>query len=329
VIDLSPDGLVSGSSISWTADTPPGTSVTVETNLSFDGGQTWQGWQVCTNGGQIPGIGSGTNLSNARLQTRITLSTTDTTVTPRMHSLTIEINQGSAIAATYLSQSTPLTFTAAFSKVRCVPNNITKWQLEQKPYATFFVDGTRAAGKLMYPGAIPSNEGTLLIWAKKNTLEPNIRDEYRKILDAQSPRVDFQWDQLGNLSANFGGANLSIPDPAQDLDWHQYTITYSGRTVKMYFDGQLVASGQAQEDLVNFSELCVGTRWDDVGAGYALFDELLILPYAATEEEIKGWYEAKKPFIDLNEINTIDQKLKAHMDAVAPHSGAVIDGGTF
>jgi len=59
-----------------------------------------------------------------------------------------------------------------------------------------------------------------------------------------------------------------------------------------------------------------------------LVDELLVLPYAATEEEIKGWYEAKKPFIDQDEINTIDQKLKelgdeakTHMDAAAPHSG--------
>src|SRR5690606_16126649 len=80
VLDLSPVGTAAGSSISWTATTPADTSVTVETNLSLDGGQTWQGWQQVTNGGPIPGISAGTDLSNARLQTRVTLQTTDPTV---------------------------------------------------------------------------------------------------------------------------------------------------------------------------------------------------------------------------------------------------------
>jgi len=185
-------------------------------------------------------------------------------------------------------------------------------QIEEKSFATSFVAGTRERGRLMYPGVIPSNEGTLLIWAKKNTLEPGTKEKFRKILDAQSPRIDFQWRETGNLSANFGGANLSIPDPAQDLDWHQYAITYSGRTVKMYFDGQLVASGQAQEDLVNFSELCVGARWDGSGAGNALYDELLILPYAASEAEIQRWYvqglpasgTCTSPVLDLSPVGT-------------------------
>src|SRR5690606_31780984 len=73
-----------------------------------------------------------------------------------------------------------------------------------------------------------------------------------------------------------------------------------------YFDGQLVASGQAQEDLVNFSELCVGVRWDGRGAGNALYDELLILPYAASDEEIKAWYELDSPFYDTAENVGID-----------------------
>jgi hypothetical protein len=34
-----------------------------------------------------------------------------------------------------------------------------------------------------------------------------------------------------------------------------------------------------------------------------LIDELLILPYAATEEEIKAWYGAKAPFFDANDVH--------------------------
>src|SRR5690606_14842644 len=90
-IDLSPVGTAAGSAITWNATAPTGTSVAEETNLSRDGGQTWQGWQEVANGGPSPGITSETDLSNAKLQTRVTLSTTDPTVTPTVHSLTVEI----------------------------------------------------------------------------------------------------------------------------------------------------------------------------------------------------------------------------------------------
>src|SRR5690606_15990725 len=70
-LDLSTVDAVAGSSISWAATTPAGTSITVETRLSLDGGSTWGPWQVCTNGGAIPGITPGMDLSNARIQTRV------------------------------------------------------------------------------------------------------------------------------------------------------------------------------------------------------------------------------------------------------------------
>lgn len=85
-IDLSPVGQAAASAISWQADTPPGTAVTVEASL--DGGQTWA---TCANGGEIPGILPGTNLTGKSLLVRATLSTTDTAVTPVLHSLTVEV----------------------------------------------------------------------------------------------------------------------------------------------------------------------------------------------------------------------------------------------
>src|SRR5690606_18462941 len=103
-IDLSPVGTAAGSNIAWNATTPAGTSVTVETRLSMDGGSTWGAWQACTNGGAIPGIMPGTDLSNARLQTRVTLSTTDTTVTPQLHSLTVAVPVAGSASAPVLVQ---------------------------------------------------------------------------------------------------------------------------------------------------------------------------------------------------------------------------------
>ena len=66
-------------------------SVQVETNLSLNGGSTWQGWQSVTNGETIPGAVSGANLSNARLQTRQVLTTEKEGVNPVLGSLTMQI----------------------------------------------------------------------------------------------------------------------------------------------------------------------------------------------------------------------------------------------
>jgi len=167
-------------------------------------------------------------------------------------------------------------------------------QVEQKPFATSFVDGTRAAGALGYPLALPDNAGTVALWARKHTTAVSPR----KLLDAQNPRVDFQWSSSGTLALDMGGANILVSDPAQDTNWHHYAFTYSGRQVKLFFDGQLVATGTATQDLVNFTPLTVGCRYDNTWPLNGLLDELLILPYAASVEEIRSWYEAQAPFYD-------------------------------
>jgi len=85
-IDLSSVGVAAASAISWQADTPPGTAVTVEASL--DGGQTWQ---PCTNGGPVPGIVPGMDPADKNLLVRAALATADATVTPVLHDLTVRV----------------------------------------------------------------------------------------------------------------------------------------------------------------------------------------------------------------------------------------------
>jgi len=80
-LDLSAVNDVASSSISWT-ETLNSQTITIET--SIDGGSTWD---TCTNGGSIPNI-SGANT----LDVRQTLSTTDTTLTPVLESLEVDID---------------------------------------------------------------------------------------------------------------------------------------------------------------------------------------------------------------------------------------------
>ncbi|GIP32603.1 phage tail domain-containing protein [Paenibacillus sp. J2TS4] len=84
-IRLDGDGAIS--IISWDAMTPHGTSVTMETNVSFNDGRDWDGWMKAVNGGPVPQIQSGTPLKNAVLKYRFTAETTDKSLTPTLSSV--------------------------------------------------------------------------------------------------------------------------------------------------------------------------------------------------------------------------------------------------
>ncbi len=94
VLDVSFPGSAVNSSVGWNAVTPTNTSVAVETNLSLDGGISWQGWQPCTNGGQINGVSEGLDLNNAKLKYRVTLATSDPLVTPKFNDISLSIQRG-------------------------------------------------------------------------------------------------------------------------------------------------------------------------------------------------------------------------------------------
>jgi len=91
IYSLGSTATVVSSKITWTANTPAGTSVTVETRISLDGGTTWSNWQQCTNGGAVPELSVGIDLSNARIQIRQTLTTNNPSVTPQLDKIVIQI----------------------------------------------------------------------------------------------------------------------------------------------------------------------------------------------------------------------------------------------
>jgi len=88
VMDTSQVLSVASSEISWIEK--EGSGLKVETNLSLDGGTTWQGWQEEDNGGNITGINSGTDLSNSRLQYRVSVGNR-TIIDPTLYKVTISI----------------------------------------------------------------------------------------------------------------------------------------------------------------------------------------------------------------------------------------------
>lgn len=93
-LDISQVGKAASSLISWTNQIPEGTSVKVETDISFDGGTTWEGYAEAADGNSIPGIDQATDLSNARLRYKVTLETNDVSVTPSVDSIEFSLVSG-------------------------------------------------------------------------------------------------------------------------------------------------------------------------------------------------------------------------------------------
>lgn len=89
-IDLSKAVTVKSSSISWTA-TLNDQTINIETRVSFDGGLTWTVWSSCTNGNSIPNLTPSTQVINALLECRQTLSTTSSLSSPQLEKLNITI----------------------------------------------------------------------------------------------------------------------------------------------------------------------------------------------------------------------------------------------
>ena len=118
-------------------------------------------------------------------------------------------------------------------------------------------------------------------------------------------RFGIRMDTTGRFVVSYGSANtLTTAGAYNDGEWHHVALTWVDGTADIHFyvDGERVASASGPISVHN-----PGGRYRGVipigHRGYTyndqwwngLIDELLILPYAASEGEIVSWYGAQGP----------------------------------
>ncbi len=164
-------------------------------------------------------------------------------------------------------------------------------QLEQKPYATSFIDGTRAAGVLRYPQLLDKKRGTLSVW-----INPHVLANWNNFfsMSLSTGRFLLYFDANGSSRWEFGPSNIGPATPAGTIragQWTMHTLTWDADVgvYRYYVNGEFVGERQYVEPDSLPSALPTVTNYG------ALLDEFLILPYAASEEEIVSWYEAQGP----------------------------------
>ena len=177
-----------------------------------------------------------------------------------------------------------------------------RMQLEQKSFATSFVNGSRASGVLDYETpinlqgdghihfvvksekamsdhdehsqgglmSVPADSRSLDMWMLEAGLKFMVKGTSRKILNYQKNTpytIDITWENSGNIRYYVDG----------NLEWSSDTVTFDG-----------VSTGVFR----------VGNYANNSFTNSVLFDELLISPTAHTPEVIQAWYNSQAPFYD-------------------------------
>ncbi len=171
-------------------------------------------------------------------------------------------------------------------------------QIEKKPFATSFVDGSRGKGMLSYNINTPP-QCTISFWFKlDNQTRGWTGDSIPFLLYFSDGDGYINWRRRGGTSYSdsfsfsleeSGSGQLHSTRSSTSGEWNHICYVFDGTNVTFYYSGVRRETATMTKP-ASFGEL----RWKNDSGSY-LFDELLILPYAATEEEIKGWYEAQGP----------------------------------
>ena len=177
-----------------------------------------------------------------------------------------------------------------------------KIQAEKKPFATSFVDGTRANGTLLYYDEPNSGDDyTIALWAKTHTNDPstwqvlfdgrNARSQSMLAFSTSGVLTIYYRDSSGASKHRSTGFSM-----ADRTGWHHYVLTFTGPrssgTFRVFVDGQLVYTYEDSLQLPGTSGMYIGRGIPANELWNGLIDELLILPYAVTDEEIKAWYHS-------------------------------------
>ena len=189
-------------------------------------------------------------------------------------------------------------------------------QLEQKPFATSFTEGSRNNGEVIYPVAI-DGDFTISFWTKFDCKWYGLQTQYgKKFIEFYNSisKAKVTWTDYTNVLNN-GNAYFNLePDVYWDEKihhWHQrfdyetntwYYIVFvkSENTLRQiiydYSSGEKIVdtsftyTDSAKFANYSFDQLIIYGDWS------AFIDELRIDKRAVDEEEILAWYLSDVPF---------------------------------
>lgn len=257
--------------------TPTGTNVTYERTI--DGGQTWE---LVANGEKL--LPDGMDLTGKAIQTRYTMSTADPLYSP---------NPGEFIQWEIQQPGTDSVIPATSETVFRPVQEVERWQLEAKPYATSWQKHTskRNPESLHFPvsGVVENKAGTIEFWAEENEM-----DFLRQLFDIAGQFA--LWRDAGNYYLRMNKEIVAVV-PADKTGWRHFATRWDGSEAAFFVDGGKQWSGSLTEpfSIPDSSLFYLGSNSEQTRQWNGLFDDLRISNLARTDEEIHRAATTGKP----------------------------------
>lgn len=178
-------------------------------------------------------------------------------------------------------------------------------QLEAKAMSTSYTQGSRGNGRLRYDIVDGLSELSLMFWVyPTNWDQAGTWDNYffDTRLNATNHMYLAKRDGKLYLDGSFSGSIYSGESPLTNNDWFHLgvTVDYNSNqnetTIKMYLNGEVAGSRtNSGPPIVLDGILDIGNRYGSSDSRQpGLFDELIVLPYALTEQEVVELYNSQK-----------------------------------
>lgn len=178
---------------------------------------------------------------------------------------------------------------------------ITAVQLEQKPYATSFIDGTRSPETLTIPtaGVLSETQGTVECYIKLFRAPGTNRQYIFDGAGATNQNLEVYVDTDGKLKLAYGTgtATVTIQSTATLSKDTRYAVAWkwSAAGVKLFLNGEPVASDATAPGIVFGANAYYGSKADGTLQLDGLLDDLRISSRARTDEEILAGYQSGEP----------------------------------
>jgi len=179
-------------------------------------------------------------------------------------------------------------------------------QLEQKPYATSFIDGTRAAETLTIPtaGVLNPQEGTIEFWVK-----PLVVTNWNNFfyMDTSNGRFMLFFATRGIARFDYGPNSTGPTAPANTImanNWYHIVLRWSATTGKQAL---FVNGVKYEQNLPNGVATMFPATVSIVNNYSAYIDDLRISSIARSDAEILAAYQSGQPApVDANTILKAD-----------------------
>jgi predicted phage tail component-like protein len=253
-------GIAENSILEWVEVERP-----LETSVVFESSLDQTNWTTVENGGQL--IPAGTDLSGKSLYLRYTLSTSDTGQTPILEPTLI-----------WYIQQQGYKIRPATSAIRVTPDNVSRWQLEQKSYATgWHTTGTREGEslKIHVQDLIDPSDGETDGAVDLYVYEDG-KSSVRYLLDTDGTYRTQIFRNENIYEFWYDGQKLAETE-APEIGWHHLGLTWDATTFWLYLDGSLVESVSVESvDLIGTVYLYIGCDKEGNNQWSSLIDDLVV-----------------------------------------------------